>query len=574
MSAWPVVAAGAMTGVLSVALLSGGLPVPGTAEAASATTEAGSDLGPPAALNAVACPSPLECIAVGSDKVTVSSTGGVAWRSVTIPTSHFLYGLACSSPAHCVAVGDQGAVIVTTDGARTWSLGGTGVSVPLSSVACPSDRFCYAVGDGNTVLGSTDGGFRWHTLQFQGLGTTYGVACSSATHCTAVTSNADQSLVTIDGTAWTPVTMPFSPLDALFPLNGTTCAGSSCLAVGSHGLLAQSINGGVAWSAGQSITSQDLQAASCPTATQCVVVGSAGTILTTTDGGAIWQTDPPPTDESLLGVSCPTTSDCVAVGSGGTVLTSSTGGAPWTVRAGLPVPVPGLRVLVVGDSFAHTLALGLERNAPAYGVTLIDRSSDGCALARGSPVFIGGKSSPVSGPCGPTGPGWPTQYQSDAAFYRPALSVLVLGPWDLSSRFIAGQWLTPGQPGYDTYYREQVEAGIAILLSGGGRVAVTTMPEVRTSGPEQCPPSQPVTTKCPTETERVTALNAVARQAAARSPGRVTVIDLSRRLSPRGTFAGAVDGVEVRAVDGVHMSEPGDEWLTPWLIPRLLAAAR
>ncbi|MGP8060865.1 MAG: hypothetical protein ACLP9C_14665 [Acidimicrobiales bacterium] len=54
----------------------------------------------------------------------------------------------------------------------------------------------------------------------------------------------------------------------------------------------------------------------------------------------------------------------------------------------------------------------------------------------------------------------------------------------------------------------------------------------------------------------------MARQAAAGSLGRVTVIDLSRRLSPGGTFAGAGDGVEVRAVDGVHMSEPGEEWLT------------
>jgi hypothetical protein len=54
----------------------------------------------------------------------------------------------------------------------------------------------------------------------------------------------------------------------------------------------------------------------------------------------------------------------------------------------------------------------------------------------------------------------------------------------------------------------------------------------------------------------------------------VAVIDLGRRLSPGGTFVSEVDGVVVRAADGVHVSEPGGEWLTPWLIPQLVATAR
>ena len=53
-------------------------------------------------------------------------------------------------------------------------------------------------------------------------------------------------------------------------------------------------------------------------------------------------------------------------------------------------------------------------------------------------------------------------------------------------------------------------------------------------------------------------LDSTARQAAARFVGRVTVIDLGRRLSPDGTFVSEVGGVIVRAADGVHLSEPGE----------------
>ena len=30
--------------------------------------------------------------------------------------------------------------------------------------------------------------------------------------------------------------------------------------------------------------------------------------------------------------------------------------------------------------------------------------------------------------------------------------------------------------------------------------------------------------------------------------------------------------VTVRTADGLHLSEPGGEWLMPWIVPRLLAA--
>ncbi len=429
------------------------------------------------------------------------------------------------------------------------------------------------MGDGDTVLVTNDEGLRWRQVS-SGVGVLDGVACSGTLQCAAVTSSAVTDLATADGTTWAPVPVPFPALDSLSPLNGIACSGSTCLGVGGRGLLAWSDDGGAQWFPGQADTAQDLQAASCASPERCVAVGQSGTILSSGGPGSPTASVVSSTTQSLLGVSCPTPGVCVAVGSGGTVLTSADGGARWVVRSGRPAPAPGVRVLVVGDSFAHTLALGLSRNASAYGVTLIDGSLDGCAVARGSPVLVGGRPYPVTGPSAATGPGWQAQYRADVDAVRPTLSVLVLGPWDLGTRLIAGRWGSPGQPAYDAYYGQQVVAAVKILAAGGGKVAITTVPPVRTTGPEQCVPLPATITGCPTETARVDALNAVARRSAAQFPGTVTVIDLSHRLAPGGRFVDEVDGVVVRAADGVHLSEPGGEWLTPWLIPRLLAAAR
>lgn len=529
---------------------------------------------PPAALDAVACPTVSECIAVGgAGGVEVSRTAGRTWTAVTVPTRHYLYGVACDDPAHCVAVGDDGTALVTGDGGSSWTFYPTGVGIPLSSVACPGGSRCYAVGDADTVIATDDRGTHWQR-QLEGSGVLDSVACTTPTRCAAVTSSAVANLATSDGSTWKPVTVPFPPLDGLAALNGIGCSGSTCVAVGGHGLIASSLRGGATWSADPSPTSDNLMAAACRSPLACVAVGQAGTILTTEGKGPPWKSVASHTGQTLLGVTCPSLDQCVAVGSGGAVVTSDDGGAQWVVRAGMAAPSPSLRLLVVGDSFAHTLAMGVARNATAWGVDVIDGSLDGCALVRGSPVLIGTDQLAVTGPCSPTGAGWPSQYRSDVSTSRPTLSLLVLGPWDLSTRKVDGKWEWPGQSAYDDSYAQLITTAVDLLSAGGGRVAITTVPVVRSSGPELCVPPPATVTGCPTGTQRVAALNQVARWVVGVLGGKVTLIELSHQLSPDGVFTNEVDGVVVRAADGVHLSEPGGEWLTPWLLPQLQQANR
>lgn len=519
---------------------------------------------------AVACPTSLECVAVGgSGRLFATQNAANGWTAFSLPTDHYLYGIACPSSSRCVAVGDAGTILVSQHGPHGWESVDSGTRLPLSAVTCQDLSTCTAVGDGGIILVTRDGGEHWEQTN-SGTGVVTGVSCALPGQCVAVTSSADQVLRTTDATAWSGATVEGGPLLSLLSMNGVSCSSPTCVSVGTRGTIAVSTDNGASWSFDTPITDQTLNAVSCRTADVCVAVGAAGTILETSDGGESWTQIRSPTTQTLLGVDCLADGTCLAVGDGGTILSTGAVTQPWEVREGEAVPTSTpLDVLVVGDSFAHTVALYVGRDASPYGVNLIDGGIDGCSLARGDTISL-----PVGGPCAPSGPGWAADYTQDLDRYRPELVLLTLGPWDLSARLIGGQWLSPAQPAYDTYYADQLMSAIQVLGSEGARVVIATVPPVLTAGPELCAPPPTVVPNCPTESDRVEALDEVAGQVAARAPGHVTVIDLGEHLSPKGEFSQDVDGAVVRAADGVHLSEPGGEWLAPWLLPQLVTAAR
>ena len=45
---------------------------------------------------------------------------------------------------------------------------------------------------------------------------------------------------------------------------------------------------------------------------------------------------------------------------------------------------------------------------------------------------------------------------------------------------------------------------------------------------------------------------------------RRRILDLKKKLCPEGVYTAKVDGIQVRS-DGVHLTDEGVKWLTPWL---------
>jgi hypothetical protein len=72
---------------------------------------------------------------------------------------------------------------------------------------------------------------------------------------------------------------------------------------------------------------------------------------------------------------------------------------------------------------------------------------------------------------------------------------------------------------------------------------------------------------------RVNEYNLIVAGVASRHPGVVTVIPLGAYLDPQGQFTSTIDGITVRASDGVHTTLAGDQYLAPKLLPELARLA-
>lgn len=238
-----------------------------------------------------------------------------------------LYGISCPSASTCFAVGTsasgQALVQQTSDAGGRWSSDTDGVSGPgLDAVSCGDVNDCVATSSSGSVLFTSDGGATWASTSVSSADTLSSVACPTSENC------------------WTTVSAgPNAP-----------------------NAIEASANGGQSWvgqnwspppaPGGYQLLGVDLDAVTCPTASQCVAVGLIRyaeypppettdpilfqydqLVVSTTDGGQTWNAQPfPGEDYQLTAVSCGTPQDCVAVGDGaGYLLSSDDSGAIWTL---------------------------------------------------------------------------------------------------------------------------------------------------------------------------------------------------------------------------------------------------
>jgi hypothetical protein len=205
-----------------------------------------------------------------------------------------------------------------------------------------------------------------------------------------------------------------------------------------------------------------------------------------------------------------------------------------------------LRVLIVGDSLALTVAVGLARYAPAYGIDLGGRSHTGCGVAVAVPLSDHGVVGDPFGNCAT----WPTWWSDDVTELHPQVIGLVTGFWEVVDRWIDGRWQHLGEPAFDAYETAQLERAVRILSSGGAKVALFTSPD------------------------RVDRYNQLLEAVARRHPGVVSVVPLNRFLDPAGHFTWTLGGHVVRQDDGVHTTLAGGTYLAPRVLPLLAALGR
>jgi hypothetical protein len=231
------------------------------------------------------------------------------------------------------------------------------------------------------------------------------------------------------------------------------------------------------------------------------------------------------------------------------------------------VPGPPTRILVVGDSMAGSLAVGLSAEASRYGAVVINEGMPGCSLAMDQQVQILWYTLPPGKPCVAGDPSaliaqmhrWVVQYDPDVVIY--------LARSDTLNVERDGVWQHVGQPSFDAWLDQRFQSAISVLGSGGAKVVLLTTPYYDSGEqgdgapwPENAP-------------DRVVADNELLTDAATSSSG-ATVFDLGTLLSPGAVFSTVVDGVQARCADGVHITPVGGEWVGERLLPMLVTMGR
>jgi hypothetical protein len=236
-----------------------------SAAAAPEPSNAGTDAGTAAGVNAVACTSATSCVAVGYYYDTagdpyglIETLSGTTWSAAAAPEpanagtdtlqSAALDAVSCTSATSCSAVGNyvntaghENGLIDTLSG-TTWSAvaapepanGGTGLNTPsgLEAVACTSATSCVAVGSYNDAadyeygLIDTLSGTTWSTTaapepanagtdaDLHEVAALSSVSCTSTTLCVAVGGYHDAAdypyglIDTLSGTTWSAVAAP------------------------------------------------------------------------------------------------------------------------------------------------------------------------------------------------------------------------------------------------------------------------------------------------------------------------------------------------------------------------------
>jgi hypothetical protein len=218
-----------------------------------------------------------------------------------------------------------------------------------------------------------------------------------------------------------------------------------------------------------------------------------------------------------------------------------------------------VRLLVLGDSIAMTLGMGLSVDAQQeYGVTVTDDATVGCDLDPQLEVV-------TSGAVGPATPGcdnWRGLWPFVIAGQRPQVVALGLGRWEVADHLLDGHWVHVGEPAWNQHLTADLQSAIAILHSFGAKVVLFTMPYVDPT--DRQPDGLPWSENTPS---RVGAYDALVRQVAATHPGVVSVLDLNKMLSPDGVYTASVSGVDVRSSDGIHVSVDGGELLQRQILP-------
>ena len=204
---------------------------------------------------------------------------------------------------------------------------------------------------------------------------------------------------------------------------------------------------------------------------------------------------------------------------------------------------PPRKVLLVGDSIAFTLGVGVMNGEQNYGVEMANAGILGCAFTTKGELQVSGVWQGQSAGC----PNALGQWARDARTIHAQAVVVELGYRDEFDWRIDGRVEHLGQPGFDDYVQGQIDHFVQVLGVGGVKVIFLSVPWAH-------PPALPDGSPAPASTApRHSEINALLESAVHRYPGRASLLNIDKVISPGNQYQGMVNGKLCR-FDGIHLT--------------------
>ena len=235
-----------------------------------------------------------------------------------------------------------------------------------------------------------------------------------------------------------------------------------------------------------------------------------------------------------------------------------------------------IKVLLVGDSIAGSLGVGLAQYADVEGrtVQIVNEGTPGCSLSMVAQIRVLFYTLGPGAPCDAHGNpsslfetwrSWIDAYNPDVVVYAAR--------GETFDQQVGGQWENLSQPAFSRLVESRFQQAVNVLGSRGASVVLMTTPYY-SSGTSPAGSAWPEDNPGRAQSDNAI-MRAVARSAVpGPDGGKVYVYDLNALVSPGRHYAASVAQVNVRCADGVHFSPSGGIFVGLRLVPDLVALGR
>jgi len=215
---------------------------------------------------------------------------------------------------------------------------------------------------------------------------------------------------------------------------------------------------------------------------------------------------------------------------------------------------PPDKVLLVGDSLAFSLGVGLMDDEVHYGIEVANAARLGCAFTTAGELNIGGQWQPQSDGC----PTALDQWSRDARTLGTRAVIVELGYRDQFDWRMNGTVVHLGQRWFDQYVQSQIDRFVNRFSATGATVVLLTVPY---TNPPPNTDGSPAAAAAPA---RHRIINSMLYQAASGHPN-VSVVDIDKQLSPHDHYQATIDG-RVCRFDGIHFTTFCSKMLQPTIL--------